>query len=416
VAVIGAERPENAEGQNMKQRILIIGSGFAGMWSAVSAARLAHLQGNDSLEIAVLAPQPELRVRPRFYEANVSTLTADLQPLFAELNIRFIAGHAERIDATENSVWYKTPDSQSTFMTYDRLIIASGSHLHHFGIKGIAEHGFDVDQMDSAQRLEDHLHALANQPESPARNTVVVCGGGFTGIELATELPSRLKALFGENTQTRIVVVERGSEIGGRWSEALRDVIRNASDELGIEWRLNAGVEVVDASGVTLQDGSRIDAATVVWTAGVKASPLGENLTADRDALGRFVVNEELQIPTYSNIFATGDMAHAKSDDIGNTALMTCQHAIQLGKFAGHNAAASLLGVEGLPYRQVNYVTCLDLGAWGAVYTEGWDQQLKLVREDAKKLKIAITNELIYPPKADRDVAFAAADPLAKFV
>ena len=400
----------------MKQRILIIGSGFAGMWSAVSAARLAHLQNQNDLEIAVLAPQPELRVRPRFYEANVATLTADLQPLFAELNIRFIAGSAERIDAAQNGVWYKTPDSESTFIPYDRLILASGSHLHHFGIKGIAEHGFDIDQLDTAQRLEDHLNTLASLPESPARNTVVVCGGGFTGIELATELPARLKALFGDNTNTRVVVVERGSVIGGRYSEALRDIIRNASDELGIEWRLNASVEVVDASGVTLQDGSRIDAATVVWTAGVKASPLGENLTAERDALGRFIVAPNLQIPGYSNIFATGDMAHAKTDDLGNTALMTCQHAIQLGKFAGHNAAASLLGVDALPYRQEFYVTCLDLGAWGAVYTEGWDQQVKLVREDAKKLKIAITNELIYPPKADRDVAFAAADPLAKFV
>lgn len=400
----------------MKQRILIIGSGFAGMWSAVSATRLAHLQGNQSLEIAVLAPQPELRVRPRFYEEKVTSLTADLQPLFTELNIRFIAGHAERIDAAENGVWYKTAEAESTFITYDRLVVASGSRLHHFGIKGIAEHGFDIDQLETAQRLEEHLSSLSSQPESDARNTVVVCGGGFTGIELATELPTRLKALFGAKTKTKVVVVERGSVIGGRYSEALRDIIRDASEELGVEWRLNAGVEVVDASGVTLQDGTRIEASTVVWTAGVQASSLGENLTADRDALGRFVVADNLQIPGYSNIFATGDMAHAKTDDAGNTALMTCQHAIQLGKFAGHNAAASLLDVPALPYRQVNYVTCLDLGAWGAVYTEGWDQQVKLVREEAKKLKIAITNELIYPPKAERDVAFAAADPLAKFV
>lgn len=99
-----------------------------------------------------------------------------------------------------------------------------------------------------------------------------------------------------------------------------------------------------------------------------------------------------------------------------NTALMTCQHAIQLGKFAGHNAAASLLNIAPLPYRQVNYVTCLDLGGWGAVYTEGWEQAVKSVRGEAKKIKIAITNALIYPPAADRAVAFAAADPLAKFV
>lgn len=400
----------------MKQRILIIGSGFAGMWAAVSAARLAHLQGSNELEIAVLSPQPELRVRPRFYEANVASLTADLRPLFEALDIRFIAGSVERVECQEHQVWYRNAEAEMTSIAYDRLVLAGGSQLQSFGVKGIAEYAFDIDQLETAQRLETHLNALSTQPDSPARNTVVVCGGGFTGIELSTELPSRLKALFGTKSNTKIVVVDRSSVVGGQYSEALREVIRNACDELGVEWRLNTGVEVVDASGVTLLDGSRIEAATVVWTAGVKASPLGESIAAERDSQGRFIVTPELQIPGYPDIYATGDMAHAKTDDLGNTALMTCQHAIQLGKFAGHNAAASLLGVSPLPYRQVNYVTCLDLGAWGAVYTEGWDQQVKLVREEAKKLKIAITNELIYPPKPNRDEAFAAADPLAKFV
>lgn len=400
----------------MKQRILIIGSGFAGMWAAVGAARLAHLQGSNELEVAVLSPQPELRVRPRFYEANVASLTADLLPLFDALDIRFIAGKVERLEGESNLVWYNNAQAEMTSIAYDRLVLAGGSQLESFGVRGLAEYAFDIDQLETAQRLEDHLNALSTQPDNPARNTVVVCGGGFTGIELATELPSRLKALLGEHTKTKVVVVERDSTVGGQYSEALRTVIRNACEELDVEWRLNTGVEAVDATGVTLLDGSRIEAATVVWTAGVKASSLGESIVAERDAQGRFIVTPELQIPGHPAIYATGDMAHAKTDDLGNTALMTCQHAIQLGKFAGHNVAASLLGVTALPYRQVNYVTCLDLGAWGAVYTEGWDQQVKLVREEAKKLKIAITNELIYPPKPNREEAFAAADPLAKFV
>lgn len=196
----------------------------------------------------------------------------------------------------------------------------------------------------------------------------------------------------------------------------MRKVISEASAALGVEWRLNSSVESVDASGVLLTSGERINAATVVWTAGVTASGLGTDLKGERDAQGRFVVTPLLQLPDYPDIYATGDMAHAKTDDLGNTALMTCQHAIQLGKFAGHNAAASLLGAETLPYRHEKYVTCLDLGTWGAVYTEGWDQQLKLVRDEAKTLKTAITHELIYPPAANREAAFAAADPLAKFV
>lgn len=400
----------------MKKHILIVGSGFSGMWAAVSAARLAELNESSDLHISVLAPQPELRVRPRFYEEKVAGLVASLTDLFAELGIEYIQGSAERIDTKEKAVWYRDSHGNTTLATYDRLVLATGSQTKRPAVAGLSEFAFDIDQLESAQVFEKHLDALVHQPSTPARNTVVVCGGGFTGIELATELPARLRARFGEDTQTKVIVVERGPVIGGRYSEALRDVIANASEELGVEWRLNSEIEAVDAQGVTLKNGERIESSTVVWTAGVEAHPLTTQIDGERDAQARLRVNELLQIPAHPDVFATGDTAHAKTDDVGNTALMTCQHAIQLGKFAGHNAAASLLNVEPYPYRQVNYVTCLDLGAWGAVYTEGWEQEVKLVREEAKKLKIAITNELIYPPAADRAVAFAAADPLAKFV
>lgn len=400
----------------MKKQILIVGSGFSGMWAAVSAARLAELEKSHELNITVLAPVPELRVRPRFYEENVSTLVAPLSDLFAELDINFIAGSAERIDSKAKTVWYRDAQGKTSTAAYDRLVLATGSQTRRPAVAGLAEHAFDIDQLESAQVFEKHLDSLAARPSTPARNTVVVCGGGFTGIELATELPARLRARFGDDTQTKVIVVERGAAIGGRYSTALRKTIEEASSELGVEWRLNSEIEAIDAEGVTLKNGERIASSTVVWTAGVEANALSQQIDGERDNQGRLTVTETLQVPGHPDIFATGDMAHAKTDDAGNTALMTCQHAIQLGKFAGHNAAASLLKVEPYPYRQVNYVTCLDLGAWGAVYTEGWEQAVKSVREEAKKIKIAITNQLIYPPAADKTVAFAAADPLAKFV
>jgi len=400
----------------MKKQILIVGSGFSGMWAAVSAARLSALEGNNGLKIAVLAPAPELRVRPRFYEEKVSTLVAPLGGLFDELGIEFIAGSAESIDVNAKTVTWLDACGGKSVMSYERLVLATGSQARRPPIAGLADHAFDIDQLESAQVFEAHLDSLAARPDSAQRNTVVVCGGGFTGIELATELPARLRARFGADTQTKVIVVERGPVIGGRYSEALRKTIEDASRELGVEWRLNSEIEAIDEGGVTLKNGERIASSTVVWTAGVEANALSQQINGDRDGQGRLIVNENLQVAQHPDVYATGDMAHAKTDDVGNTALMTCQHAIQLGKFAGHNAAASLLGAEPYPYRQVNYVTCLDLGAWGAVYTEGWDQQVKSVRDEAKKIKIAITNELIYPPAADRAVAFAAADPLAKFV
>ncbi|QSW37439.1 FAD-dependent oxidoreductase [Leclercia pneumoniae] len=400
----------------MKKQLLIVGSGFAGMWAAVSAARVAELSSSDDLQIAVLAPAAELRVRPRFYEENVAGLRAPLSDLYAELDVEFIAGHAERIDTTEKTVWYRAQDGGTSLRNYDRVILATGSQIRRPAINGLAEYAFDIDQMESAQIFEKHLDELVNQPASLARNTVVVCGGGFTGIELATELPARLRARLGDDTQTRVIVVERGDKIGGRFSEALSQVIAEASIGLGVEWRVNSEVESIDATGVTLKGGEHIESSTVVWTAGVEAHPLTQQIRAERDAQGRLRVNDLLQIPALPDVYATGDTAHAKTDELGNTALMTCQHAIQLGKFAGHNAAASLLNAAPHPYRQVNYVTCLDLGGWGAVYTEGWEQAVKSVREEAKKIKIAITNELIYPPAANRAIAFAAGDPLAKFV
>lgn len=399
----------------MRKQILIIGAGFAGMWAALSAARLADKNQQD-IDITVIAPQPELRVRPRFYESAVQTLVAPLQPLFEVTGVTFLRGTVEKILPASKEVSWKDTHGETRLHRYDRLVLASGSQVNRSIVAGAAEHAFDLDQLESAAVLEQHLQDLAKQPESKARNTVVVCGGGFTGIEMALELPGRLSDILGADAKTRVVVVECGAQPGARWSQELRDVIAEASTELNVEWMVNSEVESVDASGVTLKDGQTIASQTVIWTVGVQANGLTAQIDAPRDRQGRLHVNANLQVVGHEDIYATGDVAYAATDDKGNHALMTCQHAILLGKFAGNNVAASLLNVEPLPYRQEMYVTCLDLGAWGAVYTEGWDQQVKLTRAEAKKLKMSIVSELIYPPKADKSVAFEIADPLAPFV
>jgi NADH dehydrogenase len=240
----------------------------------------------------------------------------------------------------------------------------------------------------------------------------VVAGGGFTGIETATEMPSRLRAILGEGADIEVIVVDRGEKIGGSMGEEIAQSIVEASVATGVKWHLKASVVSVDAKGVNLSDGTRIDANTVVWTTGVRASSLTEQIPAERDHLGRLHVDAHLKVIGQDDIFATGDVAYAASDAIGNFALMTCQHAIVLGRHAGNNVAAQILGVDPTPYSQPKYVTCLDLGAWGAVYTEGWDRQVKLVKEEAKALKTQINTQWIYPPAADRDAAWAAADPL----
>ena len=97
---------------------------------------------------------------------------------------------------------------------YDRLVLATGSELNRPPIPGLAEHAFSIDQVADAAALEAHLAALPKRPESLARNTVIVGGGGFTGIELACELPQRLQAIFGNGSANRVILVERAAAIG----------------------------------------------------------------------------------------------------------------------------------------------------------------------------------------------------------
>jgi NADH dehydrogenase len=395
----------------MEQHILIIGSGFAGMWSALSAVRLLDQHGRSDVRVTLLAPQAELRIRPRFYEPDVHSMRAPLQELFAVTGVRFVQGLALNIDTAGRQVSYRDASGTEASLGYDRLILASGSQLFRPPVPGLAEHAFDVDQIEQAARLEQHLFGLAKQPESAARNTVVVAGGGFTGIETATELPARLRAILGEDADVRVIVIDRGAQVGATLGDGIRPAILEASRELGIEWRLGVSVSAVDADGVLLDDGQRIDAGTVIWTVGFRASGLTEQLGALRDATGRLQVDGFLKVAGLQDVFAAGDTARAATDELGNFSVMSCQHAIPLGRYAGNNAAAELIGVAPRVYSQPKYVTCLDLGAWGAVYTEGWDRVQKLVGAEAKTLKTQINSQWIYPPAADRAVALAAADP-----
>lgn len=396
----------------MKQQILVIGAGFGGVWSALGAARLLDMHKCNDVEITLLAPQAELRIRPRFYETDVHKMFAPLDALFDSVGVRFIKGTAELIDEQNKTVGYRDKTGNQGVLSYDRLVLAAGSQLSRPPVPGLDAHTFDVDEIESAARLEQHIKSLKDQPDSVARNTVVIAGGGFTGIETATEMPARLRAVLGDTANIRVIIVDRGPKIAAVMGAEISPSIVEASDFLGIEWVLSATVAAVDANGVTLADGRHIESNTVIWTVGFRASKLTEQMTSVRDAQGRLHVDENLRVMGQNHIYAAGDVAYAATDDAGNFSVMSCQHAISLGRHAGNNVAADLLGVAPTRYQQPKYVTCLDLGAWGAVYTEGWDRRLKLVKDEAKVLKSQINSIWIYPPADDRATALAAADPM----
>ncbi|MBB1608727.1 MULTISPECIES: NAD(P)/FAD-dependent oxidoreductase [unclassified Pseudomonas] len=395
----------------MQQRILVIGSGFAGMWAALGAARVLDQHGRGDVEVALVAPEPLLHLRPRLHEAAPHAMTTPLLPLFEAAGVRYVQGSVERIHTGERSVEAVNARGERFSLAYDRLVLTAGSRLFRPAIPGLAEHAFSIDQTDEASALDVHLARLADLPPSDARNTVVVAGGGFTGIEIACELPARVRRVLGEDAEVRVVIVERSHVIGPDLGPGPRPQIEQALDELGVVRFLGAAVNAIDADGLSTTTGERIEAKTVIWTAGMQASPLTAQVPGERDALGRLHVTRDLRVKGVDAVFAAGDVALAQVDDAGNHSLMSCQHAMNMGRSAGYNVAADLLGLPTQAYAQPVYVTCLDLGPWGAVYTEGWERQVKLQGAEAKALKRQINTQWIYPPQPSRKAALEAADP-----
>lgn len=167
----------------------------------------------------------------------------------------------------------------------------------------------------------------------------------------------------------------------------------------------------VDFAVWTLSSGEPLPPVTTVWAGGLRANPVAQHLGVTTDELGRLPVDAHLRVARTRDVFAAGDVARAFAD-VDQPALMSCQHAIPLGKFAGHNAAADLLGGDMLPYRQLDYVTCLDLGAAGALFTRGWDRAVLFTGAIGKRLKEQINQRDIYPPlTGKRENLLGAARP-----
>ncbi|KAJ7244182.1 FAD-dependent pyridine nucleotide-disulfide oxidoreductase [Mycena haematopus] len=389
-------------------KVVIIGAGFAGMWAALSAARKRELAGkaDSSVEVVLIAPEPILYIRPRLYENDVSEASAPLTDLLAAAGVRYIQGLVLEIAVAEKRVGYTSADGISSTLPYDRLILASGSVLFRpEAVVGLSEYSFDADRMESALKLDAHLKSLASQPDSPARNTIVI----------ASEMPRRMRDILGAGINVRVVVLERGDSLDFMGPQPSL-VVEEAFASLGVEVLTGQTVAAIDAEGVTTASGTRIASKTVIWTAGMRASALTAQIPAQRDELGRLFVTQNLEVVGVHHVYATGDTAHVAADDEGHLTLMSCQHAMNLGKSAGNNAMAELLELPQAPYSQPYYVTCLALGPWGALFTTGWDRKVSLIRQEGYKLKTQINTRLIYPPPPNRVAAFAAADPAKQLI
>jgi NADH dehydrogenase len=395
-------------------RILVLGGGFAGLWAAVGAARKLDEVGAlpDEIEILLVDRNPYHNIRVRNYEIDLANVAISLGEVLDPIGVNHLTAEVQTIDLAKQRVGVATRDGQRS-LTYDRLVLALGSELARPNLPGLAGNSFDVDTYSAAVRLNTHIAELGASPASPARSTVVVVGAGFTGVEVATEMPNKLRRALPAG-EPRIILVDHNPAVGITIGAHARPVICKALAKLGIETRLNAKVAAVDARGIALASGEIIPAQTVVWCAGMRASPLTSMLPGNRDRFGRIAVDPFMRVAGLTHVFAAGDVASSQVDGMHFT-VMSCQFARPMGRFAGHNVVADLLGRPMLPLRVDWYVTVLDLGTSGALYTMGWDRQVYSCGENAKVVKQMINQKRIYPPRMGaREDILAAAAPIVQ--
>lgn len=398
------------------QRILVLGGGFAGLWSALAAARqLDHLGlGPDAVEVLLVNRDAFHAIRVRNYESDLAPLRVPLETVLAPAGVRWLVGEVGGIDPMARTVTVHTAAGPQ-LLAYDRLVFALGSELRRPQLPGLAAHGFDVDTYGGASRLAEHLEALTDHTDGAGRFTAVVVGAGLTGIEAACELPARLQAVRERAALAgpgRVLLVDHNPKVGSDMGESARPVIEAALAALGVECRLGVRVVSLDGSEIRFDSGEVIATRTVVWCAGMRASPLAAGCGVPTDAFGRLPVDADLRVEGLSGVFAAGDSARLTLDD-GHPTVMSCQHGRPMGRFAGHNAVCDLLGLPLLPLRIDWYNTIPDLGAWGALYTEGWERRVVATGESAKRTKRLINGQRIYPPlNGDRAAILAAAAPV----
>ncbi|WP_456313234.1 NAD(P)/FAD-dependent oxidoreductase [Pseudomonas shirazensis] len=384
----------------MKKQLLIIGGGFAGFWSALSAIRQSReLQKGDELEVTVVNMDEYLTIRPRLYEVSLKGLRVGLNKYFKPLGIKFIIGKAEIINPDQNLVMVLT-DSGSRILNYDYLILSSGSVLKALNIPGI-ENTFNVDTFNGAQKLEDHLTQLAGKNFVDSASTFVVAGSGLTGLEVATVIKEKAMKIWGENAQKeidfKVVLIEKAEKVGNYYATEAQDYVIETLKSKDISIATGVSLTAVSADGATLSDGTFIPSKTVISTIGLVASSLCHFFKGEKDKLGRLHVNKYLQLEEYENVIAAGDVANIPVDNEGNNSLMACQFSMFLGKWAGHNAVNWLFSQPLKPYNYTDYVTCVDLGQQDGMLTTGWERKLVSSGIEGKNIKMEVTTKLIYP-------------------
>jgi NADH dehydrogenase len=365
----------------MAWNVVVVGGGFGGL----NAARTIEKKfSEDSVKVTLISEQNFLLYTPFLPEAAAGTLEPRhvVTPLRSLLDrSRLALGSMTGLDRERKIVHVRNEEGDPVELRYDRLVLAPGSISRTLPIPGLAEHGAQFKSLADAIWLRNHVIRsleLAETVRDPKRLdellTFVFVGGGYAGLESLAEIQD-----FASDAMEMYPVAR---EHGMRWLlvEAADRVLRELDPSLadytvrqlrkrGIDVRLDTQLREVTARDVLLSDGERIDTRTLVWTAGVKPSPLVADLGLPLDPTGRIVVDAEMRVDGAEDIWAIGDAAAVPNPE--RPSPPTAQHARRQGIAAGLNVAASLGKGRAKPYAYKDRGSFVNLGRYKAVAMTG---------------------------------------------
>jgi NADH dehydrogenase len=356
-----------------RPRVVVVGAGFGGL-------RVAKTLRGAPVEVVLIDRNNYHTFQPLLYEVATAGLEPDdiAQPVRAIFpraeNIRFRMADVEAIDLDGRRVVTDAGD-----VSYDYLVVAAGSETNFFGVRSAAEHALVLKDLYQATAIRNRVirsfeHATITDDESERDRlmTMVVIGGGPTGVELAGALAELKRHVLPRDypeldlTRARVILVEALDTVLAAMPARLQRRAREQLVELGVEVRLGAAVQHVDEGGVTLQGGERIESANVIWVAGVRGEPLGEAIGAELGASRRVRVDGYLRVPGHSEAHVIGDLAHAEGAD-GRPYPMLAQVAMQQGETVAKNIVREMRGQAPKRFRYRDKGTMATVGRRKAV-------------------------------------------------
>ena len=357
---------EVAEHAGGRPHVVVVGGGFAGV-SAVRALRSAPV------DVTLIDRDTYNVFQPLLYQVA----TAGLNPGDVTYFLRAVRMRQRNVRVRQAEVVGVDPARQTvTFgdgwcLDYDYLVLATGATTNYFDTPGAQRYAKAIYTRPQALAVRDAIFTkLEHAAESSASPdlAIVVVGAGATGVEMAGALAEwrndAMAAVYPEldPRRTRIVLVEMGPEVLAAFAPSLRRYAERALRARGVELRLRTAVAEVRPDGVLLKTGEFVPAGVVVWAAGVRVPEVVRGWGVPQGSGGRIQVDDELRVPGFDNVFATGDIA------IGPTALpQLAQPAIQQGRHAGRQIAALAAGGAASPFRYHDKGTLATVGRRSAV-------------------------------------------------